>query len=128
MFFFSFVKKNKILALFSSFWFTGRKRINNLKINFPLVGDTPLSADWSTKSEPVTSSSVPQNYSPLLLYGAGPTSAFLLCNLTHSAEIFISEILISTQPVVFSCVKLNLYGEAAHRRRKDEEHRFFLKK
>ncbi len=39
------------------FGFTGRKRIDYFKMYFPNVGghETPLSADWSIKSEPVMS-------------------------------------------------------------------------
>ncbi len=62
------------LSFFGGGGFMGRKRINDFNKCFPFVSghDTPLSADWSTKSEPVTSSSVVQQItSPLLLYGAG---------------------------------------------------------
>ncbi len=60
--FFSFVQKKRgdFGRIFFFFWFMGRKRINDFKKCFPFVSghDMPLSADWSTKSEPVTSSSV----------------------------------------------------------------------
>lgn len=65
LFVFSFVKKKIIMKkqdFGSIFWFTGRKWINNFKISFPRVGgnETPICVDWSTKSEPVTSSVVPK--------------------------------------------------------------------
>ncbi len=77
-FFYFYKKREEILAGIVFFLggggFMGRKRINDFNKCFPFVSghDTPLSADWSTKSEPVTSSSVVQQItSPLLLYGAG---------------------------------------------------------